>query len=299
MKELNLNFGKLYWEMFQDERLVDLSNDGIILYTKMLDKMNLSKSRKYVDSNGEVYILFTQDEALEKCRIKQRTFFTLKKQLKELGLIHYDEQKVKKAGVSTPIYVKHYETWSKEFINEVVETVEVSDNLNNNNYTQQPQDCEPIHKTIEENIEVPEVPEENSMDNTHIVLEESTKGPEDSNNGGFGIYNVNFQPSNIEPNELAQETPNTQIDRMKSPQELQEECNKVLELTKDILVPNEVEDRKMVFVKTNQFGQMVEVFRYVQGKKEDLIKSAEGQGFKLIDFLNKIEKHKGAIINYI
>ena len=184
MKELNLNFGKLYWEMFQDERLLGLSNDGLILYAKMLDKINLSKSRNYVDKNGEAFILFTQDEAQKTCRIKQRTFFTLKKQLRELGLINYDEQKAKKAGVSTPIYVKHYSDWSNDYCEvqtvEEVETIEelfVEDKNNNTESESEPN---------------------NIISNNDIILEKpesanSKSEPVEENlDGAFGVFNIDM-----------------------------------------------------------------------------------------------------------
>jgi hypothetical protein len=238
MKE-NLNFGKLYWKMFEDKRLIELSNDGIILYTKMLDKLNLSKSN-YVDENGEPFIFFTQSEALEKCRIKQRTFLKLKKQLKQLGLIYYDEQKAKKAGVSTPIYVKHYEIWSKEF--ESAESIikandndkeEISSNENpiNINHTQKQENCEPNTETVEEKI----------------------SDPEGSN--GFGVFNLNLPPIEIEPNELVIDEQIIEHDQMKSFEELKAEFERTLEKTKDIqvLIEEEEQDEEVFIVDIPEF----------------------------------------------
>lgn len=247
MKELNFNFGKLYWELFQDNRLTELSNDGIILYTKMLDKMNLSRKRDYTDENGVVFILFTEKECFEKCRIKKKKFFELKKKLKELGLIHYDEQKVKKAGVSTPIYVKHYELWSKEFV-----------------------------KVTEDNNKVPEDSNENAMDVTQNVTEDSTIGLEETGEeinvkhqqNGFGIHEMKTSVKEPE-NEIKAES------------------------------DDPLNDRYKIYVQSDQYGKMVEVYRYIEGNKDDLSKRAAEQGLGIIEYLNKVEKHYGVTINYI
>ena len=170
MKEQNLKFTKLYDGMLEDERLLELSNDGIILYSYMLDRLNLSKSRNYVDGGGKYIILFTEADALKKCRIKQRTFFKLKKQLKELGLIHYDEQIVKKTGFSTQIYVKHYEDWSKEYVKPSVKEV-----------------------TIDE----PQFDHINAIEPHNEEIGNITTETNDAK--GFGYYDLDMQPKYKEP----------------------------------------------------------------------------------------------------
>lgn len=103
-------FVKLTMDMFQDENLSELTNDGILLYSYLL---NRSEVTSLVDENGEKYIIVTEKSAEKFLRIKRVKFYALKKQLKKLGLIRFDEQKPKRQGISTPIYVVTYENWKK------------------------------------------------------------------------------------------------------------------------------------------------------------------------------------------
>lgn len=94
---------------------------AIILYSAMLDLLQLSKKNGelYKDNNG-YFVIFDSKKALEELDMPEATFFRNKKLLKEVGLIDYNEQTQKRAGVSTPIYVK-------EIFNSIQET-EISDN---------------------------------------------------------------------------------------------------------------------------------------------------------------------------
>lgn len=79
-------------------------------------------------------------------------------------------------------------------------------------------------ENLQQQVEVPEVVEENVMDYTQNVVEDSIQGLEDSSDdininlqqNGFGITELNMQPFYIDPSELVQEIPDTEFDRMKS-----------------------------------------------------------------------------------
>mgnify|MGYP001313383152 CR=1 FL=1 len=113
--EKKSSYFEVYYEMFTNERTKELKSNGIILYSMMANQVSLSKRpenvKKYTNENGQVFILFTELHAKEKLNISKGTFFKLKKQLKDLGLIDYKEQVEKKNGISTPIYVTPYEIW--------------------------------------------------------------------------------------------------------------------------------------------------------------------------------------------
>ena len=115
---------EVYYEMFKHEKFKGLSLNGIILYSMMANQVGLSKRpenvEKYTDAKGKTFILFTERQAKEKLGISKGTFFNLKKQLKELKLIDYQEQADKKKGVSTPIYVTPFETWKKVELEESI-----------------------------------------------------------------------------------------------------------------------------------------------------------------------------------
>ncbi|MER2079005.1 replication initiator protein A [Psychrobacillus psychrotolerans] len=118
---MSKSYFEVYYEMFKNEKTKVLKSNGIILYSMMANQVGLSKRpenvKKYSDKNGNVFILFTERNAKSKLGISKKTFFDLKKMLKELGLINYEEQVSKKSGVSTPIYVIPYDVWvEKEMI---------------------------------------------------------------------------------------------------------------------------------------------------------------------------------------
>ncbi|MDT9027880.1 replication initiator protein A [Rossellomorea yichunensis] len=101
-------FLRLTMDLFRDKDLKGLKNDGILLYAYMQNRIELTS---FVDENGEKYIIVTEKSADKFLRIKRVKFYALKKQLRDLGLIRYDEQEVKRGGNSTPIYVVPYEHW--------------------------------------------------------------------------------------------------------------------------------------------------------------------------------------------
>lgn len=109
------SFFKIPYEMFTHHKLKCLNSNGIMLYGMMSNFSGWSKQpknrKKYTDEHGRVFIIFTEMEAAKRMNITKGTFFKLKKQLKNLGLIDYSHQKEKKQGVSTPIYVTPFEVW--------------------------------------------------------------------------------------------------------------------------------------------------------------------------------------------
>ncbi|ARK29043.1 replication initiator protein A [Halalkalibacter krulwichiae] len=113
-------FIKVYKEIYQHDKYRCLDGDCIIYYSWLLDLNELSKKNAidYTDSNGRVFVIFTEEDAYKYCNIKKGKLYRIKKKLKEVGLIDYEEQKVKKYGVSTPIYVTPYEHWKRKYENE-------------------------------------------------------------------------------------------------------------------------------------------------------------------------------------
>lgn len=109
-------FFKVYKEIYQHEKFRCLDGDCVFYYSWLLDLRDLSKkhSERFTDKDGRLFVIFTEEDAYKYCNIKKGKLYRVKKKLKEVGLIDYEEQKVKKAGVSTPIYVTPYEHWKKE-----------------------------------------------------------------------------------------------------------------------------------------------------------------------------------------
>ncbi len=79
--------------------------DAILMYSSMVDLLQLSKKSGYKDEQGRPYVLYTPQRALTEWGISDYKYKQAKKLLKEVGLINWSAQVSKKAGVSTPIYV--------------------------------------------------------------------------------------------------------------------------------------------------------------------------------------------------
>ncbi|MGD6962732.1 hypothetical protein ACQCVB_11055 [Fictibacillus phosphorivorans] len=90
-----------------------LDGDHIFYYCWLQDFLQLSKRDSKYQKDGRAYVIFEEARALEFCNIKKGKLYRVKAKLKELGLIDYKEQKVKKKGISTPIFVTEFDLWEK------------------------------------------------------------------------------------------------------------------------------------------------------------------------------------------
>ena len=50
--------------LLTSERYKGLSGDGVLLYSLMVDRVNLSRQNNWVDEQGRIYIYFTIDEIM-------------------------------------------------------------------------------------------------------------------------------------------------------------------------------------------------------------------------------------------
>ena len=110
-----------FYKLYKDLLLINglkRKYGAIVLYSAMLDLLQLSKKNgeRYKDENG-YFVIYDSKKAQEELDMPEATFFRNKRLLKEVGLIDYNEQTQKRAGVSTPIYVK-------EIFNAIQETEE-------------------------------------------------------------------------------------------------------------------------------------------------------------------------------
>lgn len=91
--------------LFERDGLVEISNDAKILYGLLLDRVDLSLKNGWVDADNRVYIIFTQQEIMERLKISNTTASKLAKELENYGLIVK-----KKQGLGKPdlLYVKDF-----------------------------------------------------------------------------------------------------------------------------------------------------------------------------------------------
>ena len=150
------------------------------LYNEMRNFLQLSKKNKeYQDENGVPFIFFTEGRAKE-IGISTTTYKRAKKQLKDLGLINYSKQPVKKLGIASKIYVE-------EDLNKVIENLKV---LNPVVETKKVEPKKTVKKVVTNNIdnalvetllnEIREIKKQNEELNNKV--EELTKKVEELSN---------------------------------------------------------------------------------------------------------------------
>lgn len=103
------NFIKIPRAFFTDkERFGNLSNEAKIMYSLLLDRMNLSMKNGWLDEHNRVYIIYTIDEIAETMGCGTNLAVRILKELDDengIGLIH---KKRRGFGLPTLIYVKKF-----------------------------------------------------------------------------------------------------------------------------------------------------------------------------------------------
>jgi hypothetical protein len=105
--------------LMADDRL--MAKDGgpwaVLLYGKIENMISLSTttknkgSKNYVDQFGRIFCRFSEDDAELQLHMSPATYKRKKKFLKQAGLIQYQAQSRKEAGVASQIYYTPFETW--------------------------------------------------------------------------------------------------------------------------------------------------------------------------------------------
>lgn len=127
LKESDFDQSKFYKvpkTIFIDDRIIEDkrgSHNAVILYMGIVDKISLSKSKyeknhdaSFMDLKGQFFCTFAVKTAREELRIKRTKYNEHKAFLKEIGLIHYAEQELKKEGDASRIYMTPWEVWVKK-----------------------------------------------------------------------------------------------------------------------------------------------------------------------------------------
>jgi len=93
---------KIPKELFTNEKYKILTSDAKIIYTMLLDRMELSAKNNWYDENGDIYLIFTRKSIQDLLGISDKPVTKAFKQLSDLGLI-----KEKRQGLTKPniIYI--------------------------------------------------------------------------------------------------------------------------------------------------------------------------------------------------
>lgn len=76
-----------------------INNDAKVLYALLLDRMELSRTNNWVDSDGTIFLIFKREDLADMLGICTTTVWRAIKQLKEVGLIAEKRQGLNKPNL--------------------------------------------------------------------------------------------------------------------------------------------------------------------------------------------------------
>ena len=121
------NFYMLHKVLFINEKYKKLSDSAKVTYAILNDRVSLSIKNNWIDQNGDIYFIFTNENLQEVLDKSKNTITKIKKELQEVGLL---EQV--KTGFNQPnkLYLHEIETninIEKEIQNTTLNNEEPSD----------------------------------------------------------------------------------------------------------------------------------------------------------------------------
>ena len=134
-------------ELFKNPYYKNLSAESKLLYALLLDRLSISMQNKWVDEDGNIFLIFSRKEAREKLNLSDKTVTKSFKQLTDCKLIYEKRQGFKKNNI---IYVgkinheptskfmnrKNYDSRNGDFTNQESEKLRPNNNkYNKNNYS--------------------------------------------------------------------------------------------------------------------------------------------------------------------
>ena len=128
-------------ELFKNPYYKNLSAESKLLYALLLDRLSISMQNKWVDEDGNIFLIFSRKEAQEKLNLSDKTTTKSFKQLTDCKLIYEKRQGFKKNNIIYVGKINHEPT--SKFMNRknydsrnVNSTNQESENLrpNNNKY---------------------------------------------------------------------------------------------------------------------------------------------------------------------
>lgn len=134
-------------ELFKNPYYKDLSSDSKLLYALLLDRLSVSMKNEWIDTAGNIFLIFSRKEAEEKLNLSDKTITKAFKQLADVKLIYEKRQGFRKNNI---IYVgkinhistakimsrKNYESRNGKLTSQESENLRCSNNkYNKNNYS--------------------------------------------------------------------------------------------------------------------------------------------------------------------
>ena len=115
-------------ELFDNEKYNSLSIEAKVIYSFLLNRMNLSKINKWINERGEIYLIYTRKEIQSKLNLSDKPVTRAFKELRESSLIKEEKQGFGKPNL---IYIGKIEHEEKQYsdINNNLESEDIR--LNN------------------------------------------------------------------------------------------------------------------------------------------------------------------------
>ena len=129
-------------ELFVNPKYKDnLNSDSKILYAFLLDRLSLSNKYHWIDSNNNIYLIFTRQEVQNKLNLSEKTAIKAFKQLSQVNLILEKRQGLGKPNLIYVGKIQHEENiqllncknYSSGIVNNSVPNMENLQIINTNN----------------------------------------------------------------------------------------------------------------------------------------------------------------------
>ena len=133
-------------ELFESESYKCLSIEAKVIYSFLLNRMNLSKINHWVNAKGEIYLIYTRKEIQSKLNLSDKPVTRAFKELRETNLIKEEKQGFGKPNLIYIGKIEHIEL-QKECIS--TENNIEADNVQTDNQTKEDSHMEenPINDT--------------------------------------------------------------------------------------------------------------------------------------------------------
>lgn len=79
-------------ELFDNEKYKYLSIEAKVIYSFLLNRMNLSKINRWINNNGEIYLIYTRKEIQSKLNLSDKPVTRAFKELRDAKLIKEEKQ---------------------------------------------------------------------------------------------------------------------------------------------------------------------------------------------------------------
>lgn len=97
-------------ELFINPYYEKLNSDSKLLYALLLDRLSVSMKNKWIDEDGNIFLIFSRKEAQEKLNLSDKTVTKAFRQLTDVKLIYEKKQRFKKNNIIYVGKINHIST---------------------------------------------------------------------------------------------------------------------------------------------------------------------------------------------